>query len=116
MNETEKAKAAQRHENTRMLAEILGQHSEDLLPLLEWVPELRSTLAAEPHLRDGVFDIVGRSRTNTTLVPIQALMARDKPFLLFDWKRNYRDLLAMPELRLGSTSPTPQPRRRSPRP
>ena len=44
-NETEKAKSA--------LAEMLGQHSEELWPLLELVQELKVTL-------DDVFDVVGR--------------------------------------------------------
>ena len=45
-NERQKAKSA--------LAEMLGQHSEELLPLLEWVQELEITL-------DDVFDVVGRA-------------------------------------------------------
>jgi len=44
-NEREKAKSA--------LAEMLGQHSDELLPLLELVEELKVTL-------DDVFDVVGR--------------------------------------------------------
>jgi len=44
-NEAEKARD--------LLADLLGQHSEELLPLLEWVQELKVTL-------DDMFDVVGR--------------------------------------------------------
>jgi len=37
-----------------LLGDLLGQHSEELLPLLEWVQELKVTL-------DDVFDVVGRA-------------------------------------------------------
>lgn len=44
--------------------------------------------------------ILGRSgagKTNTGFIILRELQAHGKPFLLFDWKRNYRDLLALPE-------------------
>ena len=44
-----------------------------------------------------IFGRSGAGKTNTTLVLLQALVDHNKPFLLFDWKRNYRDLLAMPQ-------------------
>ncbi|MDD5458114.1 MAG: DUF87 domain-containing protein [Phycisphaerae bacterium] len=44
--------------------------------------------------------ILGRSgagKTNVGFLILQQLKQRGKPFLLFDWKRNYRDLLSLPE-------------------
>jgi hypothetical protein len=44
--------------------------------------------------------ILGRSgagKTNIGFLILQQLKQKEKPFLLFDWKRNYRDLLSLPE-------------------
>lgn len=44
--------------------------------------------------------ILGRSgagKTNIGFLILQELKRHSKPFLLFDWKRNYRDLLSLPE-------------------
>jgi hypothetical protein len=44
--------------------------------------------------------ILGRSgagKTNVGFLILQQLKQKGKPFLLFDWKRNYRDLLSLPE-------------------
>ncbi|MFH1613639.1 MAG: DUF87 domain-containing protein [Planctomycetota bacterium] len=44
--------------------------------------------------------ILGRSgagKTNVGFLILQQLKQKKKPFLLFDWKRNYRDLLSLPE-------------------
>jgi len=44
--------------------------------------------------------ILGRSgsgKTNIGFSILQTLIQHQKPFLVFDWKRNYRDLLARPE-------------------
>lgn len=46
--------------------------------------------------------ILGRSgsgKTNIGFSILKTLVQHDKPFLVFDWKRNYRDLLASPEFR-----------------
>jgi hypothetical protein len=46
--------------------------------------------------------ILGRSgsgKTNIGFSILRTLVQHDKPFLVFDWKRNYRDLLAGPEFR-----------------
>jgi hypothetical protein len=46
--------------------------------------------------------ILGRSgsgKTNIGFSILKILVQHDKPFLVFDWKRNYRDLLAWPEFR-----------------
>ena len=43
--------------------------------------------------------ILGRSgagKTNVGFLILQQLRQKGKPFLLFDWKRNYRDLLSLP--------------------
>ena len=43
--------------------------------------------------------ILGRSgagKTNIGFLILQQLKQKNKPFLLFDWKRNYRDLLSLP--------------------
>jgi len=44
--------------------------------------------------------ILGRSgsgKTNIGFSILRTLVEHEKPFLVFDWKRNYRDLLAWPE-------------------
>lgn len=44
--------------------------------------------------------VLGRSgagKTNAGFLLLKRLKEKKKPFLVFDWKRNYRDLLAMPE-------------------
>ena len=46
--------------------------------------------------------ILGRSgagKTNLGFSILRLLKHKDKPFLLFDWKRNYRDLLSLPEFK-----------------
>ena len=42
----------------------------------------------------GIFGRSGSGKTNTALVLVWNLLRKRKPFLVFDWKRNYRDLLA----------------------
>ncbi|MFC1794068.1 ATP-binding protein [Planctomycetota bacterium] len=41
----------------------------------------------------------GAGKTNLGFSILRLLRQRNKPFLLFDWKRNYRDLLALPEFK-----------------
>lgn len=41
-----------------------------------------------------VFGRSGAGKTNTVALLIKELVRHKKPFLIFDWKRNYRDLLA----------------------
>ena len=46
--------------------------------------------------------VLGRSgagKTNVGFLLLRELNRKGKPFLVFDWKRNYRDLLALPEFR-----------------
>jgi hypothetical protein len=46
--------------------------------------------------------ILGRSgagKTNLGFSILRLLKQKNRPFLLFDWKRNYRDLLALPEFK-----------------
>ena len=38
-------------------------------------------------------------KTNLAYLLLHDLIRAGKPFLVFDWKRNYRDLIAMPEFR-----------------
>lgn len=42
-----------------------------------------------------IFGRSGAGKTNTVFVLLNDLLAKKKPFLIFDWKRNYRDLLAV---------------------
>lgn len=37
--------------------------------------------------------MTGAGKTNLAFLILQALNAHDKPFMVFDWKRNYRDLV-----------------------
>ena len=43
-----------------------------------------------------IFGRSGAGKTNTVALFLKALVANKKPFLLFDWKNNYRDMLAPP--------------------
>lgn len=42
----------------------------------------------------GIFGRSGAGKTNMVALLLQSFVQCGKPFLLFDWKRNYRDLLA----------------------
>lgn len=42
----------------------------------------------------GIFGRSGSGKTNTVFVILWNLLKKKKPFLIFDWKRNYRDILA----------------------
>jgi DNA helicase HerA-like ATPase len=44
----------------------------------------------------GVFGRSGAGKTNLGFLIVQRLQENHKPFLVFDWKRNYRDLLLLP--------------------
>ena len=44
-----------------------------------------------------IFGRSGAGKTNTVFLLIKNLLHHKKPFLIFDWKRNYRDLLAGPD-------------------
>jgi DNA-binding MarR family transcriptional regulator len=43
----------------------------------------------------GIFGRSGSGKTNVNFLVVLNLLARGKPFLIFDWKRNYRDLLPL---------------------
>ena len=45
----------------------------------------------------GVFGRSGSGKTNLAYLLVLDLVKAGKPFLVFDWKRNYRDLLSLPE-------------------
>ena len=45
----------------------------------------------------GIFGRSGSGKTNLAYVILQGLVKAGKPFLVFDWKRNYRDLLTREE-------------------
>lgn len=45
----------------------------------------------------GVFGRSGSGKTNACFSVLQRFMEQKKPFLVFDWKRNYRDLLRRQE-------------------
>jgi hypothetical protein len=42
-----------------------------------------------------IFGRSGAGKTNTVLVILENFLNQKKPFLIFDWKRNYRDLLSV---------------------
>jgi hypothetical protein len=44
----------------------------------------------------GVFGRSGAGKTNIGFLILKQLQDKRKPILIFDWKRNYRDLLALP--------------------
>lgn len=45
----------------------------------------------------GIFGRSGSGKTNLAYLILQGLVKAGKPFLVFDWKRNYRDLLTREE-------------------
>jgi hypothetical protein len=45
----------------------------------------------------GIFGRSGAGKTNVGFLLLRELKKKGKPVLVFDWKRNYRDLLAQPE-------------------
>jgi len=45
----------------------------------------------------GIFGKTGSGKTTLSMRIIKELCAKDKPFLIFDYKRNYRDLLKHPD-------------------
>jgi len=47
----------------------------------------------------GIFGTTGSGKTNCAFLLLWNLLKKKKPFLIFDWKRNYRDLLAFDEFR-----------------
>jgi hypothetical protein len=47
----------------------------------------------------GVFGRSGAGKTNVGFLILKQLQDKQKPVLVFDWKRNYRDLLALPEFK-----------------
>lgn len=47
----------------------------------------------------GIFGRTGSGKTNVGFLIVKKLIEKSKPFLVFDWKRNYRDLLTLPEVR-----------------
>jgi hypothetical protein len=46
----------------------------------------------------GIFGRSGSGKTNLAFLILRGLVKAGKPFLVFDWKRNYRDLLTRAEL------------------
>ena len=42
-----------------------------------------------------IFGRSGAGKTNTVFIILENILDHKKPFLIFDWKRNYRDLLAV---------------------
>jgi len=47
----------------------------------------------------GIFGTTGSGKTNFAFILLWNLVSKNKPFLIFDWKRNYRDLLAFEEFK-----------------
>lgn len=43
----------------------------------------------------GVFGRSGSGKTNVAFIIVLNLLRKRKPFLIFDWKRNYRDMLSL---------------------
>ncbi len=53
----------------------------------------------------GIFGRSGAGKTNTVMCLLRELLDKGVPFLIFDWKRNYRDLLAAPWVPEGKVRP-----------
>lgn len=46
-----------------------------------------------------IFGRSGSGKTNIAFLLLRELLRHKKPFLVFDWKRNYKDLLSLPEFK-----------------
>jgi len=47
----------------------------------------------------GIFGRSGAGKTNLGFSIVSELVKKDKPFIIFDWKRNYRDLVSLTEFK-----------------
>jgi hypothetical protein len=47
----------------------------------------------------GIFGVSGAGKTNLGFEVFRQLLLHEKPVLVFDWKRNYRDVLVLPEFK-----------------
>ena len=47
----------------------------------------------------GIFGRSGSGKTNLAYLILYSITKAGKPFLIFDWKRNYRDLISSPRFR-----------------
>jgi len=47
----------------------------------------------------GIFGRSGAGKTNLGFSIVSELLRKNKPFIILDWKRNYRDLTALPEFK-----------------
>lgn len=47
----------------------------------------------------GIFGRSGAGKTNLGFSIVSELVKKNKPFVIFDWKRNYRDLTALPQFK-----------------
>ncbi len=99
----------------RYIPQSLGQEEAELIPPSQEQAQgeysLGQVLYSGKHLypfglRENEWiqhmAILGRSgsgKTNIGFSILKTLVQHQKPFLVFDWKRNYRDLLAWPEFR-----------------
>jgi len=52
---------------------------------------------SELHQHCGIFGRSGAGKTNVCFLLLSGLAKSNKPFLIFDWKRTYRNLLNLPE-------------------
>ncbi len=61
-------------------------------------PELVFGLREEERIKHVIIPgSTGAGKTNTVFVILRQDMLRSKPFLVFDWKRNFRDIVNLPE-------------------
>ncbi len=61
-------------------------------------PELIFGLREEERIRHVIIPgSTGAGKTNTVFVILKQDMRRSKPFIVFDWKRNFRDCVNLPE-------------------
>jgi len=63
------------------------QHSPFGLREEEWIKHVLIT------------GMTGTGKTNLAFLMLRELKKKNKPFMVFDWKRNYRDLVQLPELK-----------------
>jgi hypothetical protein len=98
---------------TKYMPPVLGQDDFILVPPTESqaqgeYPLGMVTYSDKPMFEFGLREnewiqhvaVLGRSgagKTNAGFLILQNLKRNKKPFMVFDWKRNYRDLIALPE-------------------
>jgi len=78
--------------------EEIERYREDYRRMaLNWVKDFNPSVrtSCEVKLKSDKLKAVGSGKTNIAFILINQLMKNQVPFLIFDWKKNYRSLMAV---------------------